>query len=174
MLAEVSASEEKVRPIAAKAIALLLLTGCRHSEILNLKWEHVRGNRLKLSDSKTGARTVWLGDEARALIDTLPRLRNIPWLFWNLRTRTQLRNVSGYWYEIREQAKLPKVRIHDLRHTFASHAARNKETLPMIARLLGHANFQSTARYAHLDDDHLLDAAQQIGDAIERMMAIAR
>ena len=93
------------------------------------------------------------------------------WLFWNCRARSQLKNVAHYWYEIRDAAGLPKVRIHDLRHTFASHTARNKETLPMIARLLGHANYQSTARYAHLDDDHLLDAAQQIGDAIERMMA---
>lgn len=69
------------------------------------------------------------------------------------------------------KARLPNVRIHDLRHTFASHAAMNKETLPMIGRLLGHANHQSTARYAHLDDEHLLDATQQIGDAIGRMMA---
>lgn len=66
------------------------------------------------------------------------------------------------------------MRIHDLRHTFASHAAMNKETLPMIGRLLGHANNQSTAHYAHLDDEHLLDAAQQIGDAIERMMTAVR
>ena len=100
----------------------------------------------------------------------MPRYRNIPWVFWNARCRRQLRNVSHYWYEVREKAGLPNVRIHDLRHTFASHAAMNKETLPMIGRLLGHANHQSTARYAHLDDEHLLDAAQQIGDAIERVM----
>ena len=62
------------------------------------------------------------------------------------------------------------MRLHDLRHTFASHGAMNKETLPMIGRLLGHKNPHSTARYAHLDDEHVLDAAQQIGDAIERMM----
>jgi integrase len=62
------------------------------------------------------------------------------------------------------------VRLHDLRHTFASHAAMNKETLPMIGRLLGHSNPQSTARYAHLGDDHLLDAAEQIGATIERML----
>ncbi len=61
---------------------------------------------------------------------------------------------------IRQEAGLGKLRIHDLRHTFASHAAMNKETLPMIGRLLGHANHQSTARYAHLDDEHLLEEAQ--------------
>jgi integrase len=170
VLANERASSDKVIPIAATAITLLLLTGCRHSEILNLQWSDVNGNRIKLRDSKTGARTVWLGDEARALIQTLPRVRNNPWLFWNTRFWRQLRNVSHYWYAIRDEAGLKNVRIHDLRHTFASHAAMNKETLPMIGRLLGHANHQSTARYAHLDDDHVLDAAQQIGDAIERMM----
>lgn len=171
VLVEESLGEDKVRPVAAKALTLLLLTGCRHAEVLDLQWSDVRGNRLKLHDSKTGSRTVWLGDEARALIDTIPHLKNIPWIFWNARCRKQLRNVSHYWYEVREKAGLPKVRIHDLRHTFASHAAMNKETLPMIGRLLGHANHQSTARYAHLDDDHLLDAAQQVGDAVERMMS---
>lgn len=170
VLAEKRAGEDKVRSIAATAITLLLLTGCRSSEVMNLQWEDVRGNRLKLRDSKTGPRTVWLGEEARALIDIIPRLRNVPWIFWNARHRCRMLTASHYWYEIREEAGLPKVRIHDLRHTFASHAAMNKETLPMIGRLLGHANHQSTARYAHLDDDHVLDAAQQIGDAIERMM----
>lgn len=170
-LAEVRGGEDQVRSAAATAITLLVLTGCRHSEIVDLQWADVRGNRLKLRDSKTGPRTVWLGDEARALIDTLPRIRTVPWLFWNVRFARHLTGVAHYWYEIRVQAKLPNLRLHDLRHTYASHAAMNKETLPMIGRLLGHKNPLSTARYAHLDDEHVLDAAQQIGDAIERMMA---
>ena len=170
ILAEERAGADKVRSIAATAITLLLLTGCRSSEVMNLQWGDVLGNRLKLRDSKTGPRTVWLGDKARALIDTIPRFRNNPWMFWNSRHRRPMQTANYYWYEFREKAGLPNVRIHDLRHTFASHAAMNKETLPMIGRLLGHANHQSTARYAHLDDDHVLDAAQQIGDAIERMM----
>ena len=138
---------------------------------MSLQWGDMLGNRLKLRDSKTGPRTVWLGDEARALIDTIPRFRNNPRMFWNTRHRCPMQTANYYWYEFREKAGLPGVRIHDLRHTFASHAAMNKETLPMIGRLLGHANHQSTARYAHLDDNHVLDAAQQIGDAIERMMS---
>ncbi len=170
VLAEAHTGSHVVMRIAATAISLLLLTRCRHGEVLNLKWSEVHGNRLKLTDNKTGPRTVWLGEEARALIDSLQRRKSSPWLFWNARTKCQLRNVTRYWTEIREQAGLPGVRIHDLRHTFASHAAMNQETLPMIGRLLGHVNPTSTARYAHLDDDHLLDAAQQIGDAIERMM----
>lgn len=78
--------------------------------------------------------------------------------------------IHHIWTPLVERAVLGKLRTHDLRHTFASHAAMNKETLPMIGRLLGHANHQSTARYPHLDDEHLLDAAQQVGDAVERLM----
>jgi integrase len=171
VLAQARASDDKVRKIAAMAITLLLLTGCRVSEITGLQWQDVRGHRLKLRDSKTGPRTVWLGDEARALIETLPRFRNIPWLFWNTRFRRQLRTLSHYWYQYRDAARLPRLRLHDLRHTFASHAAMNKETLPMIGRLLGHATVQSTARYAHLDGEHALSAAEEIGKAIEHKIA---
>lgn len=170
VLSKVRAGEDPARALTATAITLLLLTGCRSSEILKLQWQDVRGNRLNLRDSKTGPRTVWLGDEARALIAALPRRTTIPWLFWNVRIQRPFQNVKHYWYELRERAGLPGVRLHDLRHTFASHAAMNKETLPMIGRLLGHANPHSTARYAHLDDEHVLDAAEQIGAAIERMM----
>lgn len=144
--------------------------GCRVGELLGLQWQDVKGNRLKLRDSKTGPRTVWLGDEARAIIDGLPRLRNIPWLFWNVKFRRPIKGIDHYWHDMRNRAGLSQVCLHDLRHTFASHAAMSKETLPMIGRLLGHRNPQSTSRYAHLDDEHVLDAAEQIGAAIERMM----
>ena len=171
VLVRMRAGEDPVRSIAATAVALLLLTGCRAGEITSLQWQDVRGNRLKLRDSKTGPRTVWLGDEARALIDSLPKHKKIVWLFWNWRYRKPLRDITHYWHEIRAEAGLHRVRLHDLRHTFASHAAMNKETLPMIGRLLGHTNPQSTARYAHLDDEHVLDAVEQIGTAIERLLA---
>ena len=151
------------------AIALLLLTGCRYREILTLQWQDVKGNRLLLRDSKTGPRTVWLGTAAREVIDSLPRYPKIPWMFWNCQYRRPIRSIQHLWETILDRAGLGKLRIHDLRHTFASHAAMSKETLPMIGRLLGHANYQSTARYAHLDDQHLLDAAQQVGDAVFRM-----
>ncbi|WP_176593198.1 site-specific integrase [Sphingobium sp. EM0848] len=170
VLARVRATDEAVRPIAATAITLMLLTGCRAGEIMDLQWRDVRGNRLKLRDSKTGPRTVWLGDEARALIDGLPRYMRSPWLFWNRNYGRRLKAVDYYWTEFQAEAGLRRVRLHDLRHTFASHAAMSQETLPMIGRLLGHSEIQSTARYAHLDDAHLLDAAEQIGAAIERML----
>lgn len=170
VLAAQRAGEDRVKAAKAVAITLLLLTGCRRGEVLGLQWQDVRGNRLKLRDSKTGPRTVWLGDDARALIDTLPRIRNVPWLFWNPRVKKPIGEFTDYWHDLQVRAGLTQVRLHDLRHTFASHAAMNKETLPMIGRLLGHRNHQSTTRYAHLDDEHVLDAAEQIGTAIERMI----
>lgn len=173
VLAEERASGDKVRPIAAAGVTLLLLTGCRLREVLRLQWKDVSGNRLLLEDSKTGPKTVWLGSDARAVIDSLPRIRDNPWLFWNQRFRKPMGDLHHYWDHIRKKAGLRGVRLHDLRHTFASHAAMNKETLPMIGRLLGHRNPQSTSRYAHLDDEHLLDAAEQIGAAVDRMIGTA-
>lgn len=170
-LAELRGSDDPTRRCAGAAFTLLLLTGCRYREILTLQWQDVRGNRLHLRDSKTGPRTVWLGSTAREVIDGLPRLAGNPWLFWNHQHHRPMRCIRGTWLTIVDRAKLGKLRIHDLRHTFASHAAMSRETLPMIGRLLGHANHRSTARYAHLDDRHLLDAAQQVGDLVERLIS---
>lgn len=170
VLAEFRASDNITIRSGCAVITLLLLTGCRYREILTLQWQDVRGNRLLLRDSKTGPRTVWLGSAAREVIDSLPRHTKIPWLFWNYQYRRPMKSIQHLWETILNRAGLGKLRIHDLRHTFASHAAMSKETLPMIGRLLGHANHQSTARYAHLDDEHLLDAAQQVGDAVEHLM----
>ena len=167
------ACADEERSTVANAVLLLVLTGCRRSEVLSLQWGDVRGNRLRLRHGKTGPRTVWLGDEARAVIDAMPRRRGNPWVFWNARFGKPFKMIDHYWHRIRDEAGLGHLRVHDLRHTFASHAAMNKETLPMIGRLLGHANPQSTARYAHLDDEHVLDAAEQIGAAIKRMMGLS-
>ena len=171
MLNELRASDNLTIRSGCAVVTLLLLTGCRYREILTLQWRDVKGNRLLLRDSKTGPRTVWLGSAAREVIDSLPPDPKIPWLFWNYQYRRPISCIRHLWETILERANLGKLRLHDLRHTFASHAAMSKETLPMIGRLLGHANHQSTARYAHLDDEHLLDAAQQVGDTVQRLLA---
>lgn len=158
------------RSICASAVLLLVLTGCRSSEIMNAEWQDIRCNRLRLRDSKTGPRTVWLGADARKIIDELPRFKGVPYLFWNPLYAKHIRTPFDAWCRFRDEAGLPGVRLHDLRHSFASHAAMNAETLPMISRLLGHAFIGSTARYAHHDDAHLLDAAQKIGNMIDDMM----
>ena len=170
MLAEARSSDDRTLHARASAILLLILTGCRVSEVLGLHWTDLKGKRLLLRDTKTGPRTVWLGDEAREILVSIPRAAKQPWIFWNWRYESPIKSVQDLWAQVRAQAKLRDVRLHDLRHTFASHAVMGKENLPMIGKLLGHALVASTARYAHFDDDHLLEATETIGAAIERAM----
>jgi integrase len=162
--------EDRYRSICASAILLLILTGCRCSEIMTAQWRDISGKRLRLRDSKTGPRTVWLGPEARRIIDELPRWKGIPHLFWNPVCARPTRYPGLAWQSFQSEAGLSGVRLHDLRHTYASQAAMGAETLPMIARLLGHANVKSTARYAHHDDAHVLEAVQRIGDVVAQMI----
>lgn len=173
ILAEARDGTNETNASAAVVITLLMLTGCRRGEILDLQWPDIRGNRLHLRASKNGARIVWLGDDAHALIDTLPRpkKKDAPWLFMTpAGGHITPGMVDSRWAKLRTAAGLRRVRLHDLRHTFASHAAMTEEALPMIGKLLGHATVKSTARYAHLDDTHLIGAAQKIGNVIETMM----
>lgn len=152
----------------ATAILVLLLTGCRRNEILNLTWSEIKGRRLLLADSKTGPRTVWIGAEVRELLEALPRHRDRQEVFWDRDRNEPIASVDHFWRQVREDAGLRGVRLHDLRHSFASHAAAMSETLPMISKLLGHAKIGSTARYAHLDDGSVLEAAEQVGRLIEQ------
>ena len=161
---------DRLQSSFATAVLLLMLTGCRHSEVLNLKWPDIVGQRIRLRDAKKGRRTVWLGSEARAVIDAIPRNSKVDWLFWNFHGGSQIKCVGHYWKSVQAKAGMSGLRVHDLRHTFASHAVQRAETIPMVGRLLGHAKISSTLRYAHLDDAHALAASQQIADAIEKMM----
>ncbi|WP_176593113.1 site-specific integrase [Sphingobium sp. EM0848] len=157
------------RPIHTAAVYLLLLTGCRLSEIINLTWGEVKGHRLKLTDSKTGPRTVWLGEDARAILDQLERGKGADLVFRSPTTGGAI-NLSFLWTTVRKEAGLGLIRLHDIRHSFASRGAGMCETLPMIGKLLGHSSIKSTARYAHLDDSDATEAAQRIGDLIEAMI----
>ncbi|PEQ10238.1 hypothetical protein B2G71_23360 [Novosphingobium sp. PC22D] len=154
----------KARQNLCAAISLLILTGSRKSEITYLKWSEVRGRRLLLTDSKTGPRTVWLAEAAASVLHALPRREKQRYVFWNPATQRPITDIGNLWSKLRDEASLPGVRIHDLRHSFASHAAAHSETLPMIGKLLGHADVRTTTRYAHLDDGHVIEAAQRIGD----------
>ena len=172
VLNELRASDNLTIRSGCAVVTLLLLTGCRYREILTLQWRDVKGNRLLLRDSKTGPRTVWLGSAAREVIDSLPPDPKIPWLFWNYQYRRPISCIRHLWETILERANLGKLRLHDLRHTFASHAAMSKETLPMIGRLLGHANHQSTARYAHLADDVIMESATRVCSSIASALGV--
>lgn len=156
-------------PLQSAAVTLLALTGCRRGEIIHLKWSEVKGRRLKLTDSKTGPRLVWLGTEAQAVLAGLQRKRGEDRVFPFEGEPESA--IAGFWRQLRRRASLEDVRLHDLRHNFASYAARSSETLPMIGKLLGHASVNSTQRYAHLADETILRAASAIGDVLIRDLA---
>ncbi|WP_404478355.1 tyrosine-type recombinase/integrase [Novosphingobium sp. BL-52-GroH] len=152
----------QTEPLRVAAIRLILLTGCRKSEIANLRWSNVKGQRLLLEDAKTGPRTVWLGTDARKVLQGIPRKRGVIDVF-PVSNRDRDHWLSNVWSKVRERAGLKGLRLHDLRHSFASFALRSQETLPVIGRLLGHANVRMTARYAHLDDSTAREANEAIG-----------
>ena len=153
-------------PSAVAAFRLLLLTGCRLSEIQMLRWEHVKSDCIELPDSKTGGRLVPLGPEARALLEALPRDEDNPWVIAGRLPGSHLTDLQRPWRRIRERAGLEDVRIHDLRHSFASRALALGESLTMIGKLLGHTQAQTTARYAHLARDSIQTAAARITESI--------
>ncbi len=165
-LGAVLAEAESEMPSAVAAFRLLLLTGCRLSEIQFLRWEYVRDDCIELPDAKTGGRVVPLGPEARAVLANLPREEDNPWVIRGRLPGSHLTDLQRPWRRIRARAKLEDVRIHDLRHSYASRALALGETLTMIGKLLGHTQVQTTARYAHLARDSLQNAASRITGSI--------
>jgi integrase len=157
------------------AIRLLLLTGARVGEILNLKWAHVDLERgvLLLPDSKTGQKTIRLNRHACSILAALPRVQGNPFVIVGRREGARLINLQKPWRRLRAEAGLPDVRMHDLRHSFASTAAGLKGSLHMIGKLLGHSHPHTTARYAHLADDPVQKLNDEVGEAIAAAMAPA-
>ena len=153
---------------AAAALRLLMLTGCRRGEILGLRWGDVRLDQgeIQLADSKTGPRTISLSPPAVRVLAALPRPVGNPWVIAGAKPDTRLPHIAYYWYRLRKRAGLQDVRLHDLRHSFASRALALGEPLPMIARLLGHTKIQTTARYAHLARDSVRDSADRVAASI--------
>ena len=151
------------QPCKVAVIRLLLLTGCRKSEILTLRWSDYREGHLFLRDSKTGPRTVWLSQPARNILDGLERTSR--WIFPASRRRGPQcgTGLDRTWWKIRAEAGLPDVRLHDLRHSHASFALRQGETVLAIGRLLGHRNTETTLKYTHPPDAMVMDAAETIG-----------
>ena len=153
----------------ADIIRLLLLTGCRKGEITGLRWSEVHPDMLALADSKTGPRTVPLGSRTRAILDRQPRGES-PFVFPSPLDPSRPRADLAFWYRIRREAGIEDVRLHDLRHTMASHAVMNGVPVPVVSRLLGHSNVQMTMRYAHLADRDIEAAAERTGQAMAQLI----
>jgi integrase len=153
------------------AIRLLILTGCRLGEIQTLKWSYyVQPGYLALPDSKTGAKKVYLGEAAMDVLTTIPRLPGNPYVICGAVEGQHLQDLQKPWRRLRLRAGLPDLRIHDLRHSFASAAVGMGESLPMIGKLLGHSQVQTTARYAHLADDPLRASSERVSALLAARM----
>lgn len=157
---------------AIAAIRLLILTGCRRGEILTLRWEEVdlANSCLRLSDSKTGPRMVHLNEAAKAVLVSMMSVPGNPFVIAGARAGSHLINLKKPWQRIRRAAGLPDVRLHDLRHSFASVAIGLGEPLAIIGKLLGHTQTATTERYAHLAADPVRAANERIGHTIAGLM----
>jgi integrase len=158
---------------AIAAIRLLMLTGGRLRELLNAKWEYVDFDRgmIFLPDSKTGRKPIYLSAAAAEILSALPRVDGNPYIFPGEKEAQPRADLKRPWDAICEAAGLDGVRLHDLRHTFASVGAGASLGLPIIGKLLGHSQQSTTQRYAHLDADPMRRAVEAIGSTIAAAMA---
>lgn len=152
-------------PSTITAVRLLILTGCRREEILALKWEHVdlENACLRPPDSKTGAKVVFLNQPALELLAQTPRLEGNPYVCPGHKAGGHLVGLPKAWTRILKRAGLEGVRLHDLRHSFASVGAAAGLGLPIIGALLGHTQAATTQRYAHLGADPIRAANEEVG-----------
>jgi integrase len=161
-----------MRPLT-QIVALQVYTGCRKQEILKLRWNDITGRLMTLRDSKTGPRVVELGQAARDALTLIPRQPGHPCLFPSpSRRRAPITDLLPFWYKVvLPHARITPLRLHDLRHTFASHAAIEKENAAMIGKMLGHRSTDSVQRYMHLADQPALDAAELVSSLLWESLA---
>ena len=157
---------------ALSAIKMIMVTGCRTGEILNAKWEYIdfHESKLNLPDSKTGARTIHLSPSAIDILNSLPR--HAGYVFRSPRQNKRLTTLRCLWKKICKLTELKDFRLHDLRHTYASFAVSGGFSLPIIAKMLGHADIKTTERYAHLHQDPVNKAIDDVSLKIKKVMEI--
>ncbi len=161
------AAHDAGAPLAVSVVRLLALTGCRQGEIRTLRWPEYREGHLFLADSKTGPRTIWLSSIARKVFQGLSRRSE--WVFPAPSGSGPMPTETLYrcWRLVRAAANLPDVRLHDLRHSYASFAMRRGETVLTIGRLLGHRDPATSLRYTHVGDPMVRRAAEIVGTALD-------
>ena len=156
-------------PSAVAAIRLLMLTGCRGQEVATLRWDDVdfKAWKLRLRDSKSGPRMVALTPTAVEVLKEIRRIDGNPWVFVGRAQGSHVSVLGNHWHGLRARADLSDVRLHDLRHSYASRALALGESLSMIGKLLGHSKVETTARYAHLARDTEKVSAARVAGSIE-------
>lgn len=170
-LAAALRAAEASHPDYVAVVRLLLYTGARLGEIRNLQWTWVRPPHLCLPDSKTGPKTIWLNSQAIAIFNAIPRKPLCPNVFPNEAGTAPIR-LGSWWDTFRRNCAMPDLRLHDLRHSFASTAIMDNVPLAAIGKLLGHALPETTARYAHLSDATIADAAQRVSGFLAQALGL--
>ena len=165
-----SVEEEGASAFAIAAIRFLLLTGCRKNEALTLQWSWIDWdhNLAKLPDSKTGQKNLLLGKGVMDFLKTLPRVASSKLVFTSALGGTSPISLQKVWNKVRKQAELKDLRLHDLRHNFASSAVSSGQSLYIVGKLLGHTQAQTTQRYAHLAADPVRAAADEVVDELSK------
>ena len=163
--------EKSIGPFAAAGLRLAMLTGARSGEIQTLRWEFINlpKRQIRLPDSKTGAKTIHLSPLAVEVIKSIPKVGD--WVIAGAKPDKPYVRLNHAWDKVRERAKVEDVRLHDVRHSFASMAAARGFSLPMIGKLLGHKHAATTQRYAHLQVDVAASANDDVAGAIAEAMA---
>ncbi len=165
-----TASRGHVDPMSAWAIQLLAHTGLRKDEVLSLKWPMVDWQHavFNLPDTKTGQRSVPVSSQVMALLRDIQAHTGNPRTGYVVRSRTgrRLTSLNKTWERIRVLAGIPDVRLHDLRHSFASDALMGGVPLAVIGKILGHRQPTTTQRYAHLSDRVVRDAVEHTSNRI--------
>ncbi|MFN3213715.1 MAG: tyrosine-type recombinase/integrase [Henriciella sp.] len=156
-------------PVVVALIRFLALTGCRKSEARLLRWDMLDANRAALPDSKTGPRAIWLGKAALELLSEQPLLSEF--VFSIKGKPVSPARIAKVWAIIREDIGLPSLRLHDLRHGFASIAISSGEALRTVSGLLGHSELQTTAGYAKFAEAPVRQAAERVALHLERTLA---
>lgn len=162
----IAAALIKRQPLAPRSVAfilLLIMTGARKSEIANARLGQLHGNRLELKESKTGFRVIQLSDMMVKLIESLPRTQGDDRLIG-------VKTADDVWHKVRKEAGVPDLRLHDLRHSFASQGLAAGLSLEVVGQLLGHSSVMSTKRYAHLVEDKAKSAVEETTALIADMM----
>lgn len=169
----VGALKSSWNPMLQYIVPMLILTGARKNEVQQAKWADINWEQRiwRIPISKSGkARHVPISDGALILLETIPRIEGCPWIFANPKTQAPYKSFFGSWNTARKSVGLSDVRIHDLRHSFASFLVNSGRSLYEVQRILGHTQISTTQRYAHLSQDSLLNAANEIGKAIPSLL----
>ena len=159
-------------PVAIAALRLLILTGARKSEVLSLRWQWIDFDRrlIRLPDSKTGAKAIPLGAPALKVLEMQSPVEGNPYVFPGDKIGSHLVGLPRIWTRIKLRAGLTHVRLHDLRHSFASVAVAGGDSLYLVGKVLGHRQARTTERYSHIHDDPLLAVADRAAQQIEAAM----